>query len=216
MAIPLPLVRAPELGPNLSAAVRRAIGHLFAGGVVIGPTESAYGLFALATRPEATARVAALKGRPTGQPLPLVVGDAGGLGRIAEPPNDAELRLMRTFWPGPLTLVLRARPGLPEEVTAGTGTVGVRMPPHPVTLALCLAAGPLTATSANLSGGPLARAVEEIDPALLEHDVFVVDGGRCPDARPSTVARVSEAGEVEVLREGPITRGQLAAVLASE
>ena len=208
-----PKAAPPALAPNLAAAVRRAVGHLVAGGLVIAPTESAYGIFVLANRPKALARLRALKGRPAGQPLPLVVADLVALARVALPPSDAQSRVMQYLWPGPLTLVLPARDDVPEEVTGATGTVGVRISPHPVTATLCQLAGPLTATSANLSGGPLVRHVAELDPALLADDVLVVDGGFCPESPPSTVARIDADGTVTILREGPVSETQIRAVL---
>lgn len=211
-----PKAASYALAPNLAAAVRRAVGHLVAGGLVVAPTESAYGIFVLANRPQALARLRELKARPEGQPLPLVVADLVSLARVALPPSEAEAKVMRHLWPGPLTLVLRARDDVPGAVTGGTGTVGVRIPPHPVAAALCHLAGPLTATSANLSGGPLVHRVGEIDPALLAEDVLVVDGGPCPAAPPSTVARIDPDGTVHVLREGPVSEKQIRAVLGDD
>ncbi|MDF1562243.1 MAG: L-threonylcarbamoyladenylate synthase [Deltaproteobacteria bacterium] len=208
----IPDARVPALAPNLARAVRRAVGHLVAGGVVIAPTESSYGLFASVRSAAAVKRIVALKDRMAGHPLPLVVAGPGGLSEVAREPTRPERILMHHFWPGPLTLVLPALEGVPPEITAGTGTVGVRIPPHPIAAALCSAAGPLTATSANPTTLAAARRVDQIDPALLEHDVLVVDGGDCGDHPPSTVVRVSE-DEVEILREGPISASQISAVL---
>jgi len=184
-----------------------------AGGVVIAPTESSYGIFASVRIPEACARVRALKDRDAALPLPLVVSGAAGLNEVARSCNEFEEKLIAHFWPGPLTLVLPAQPGLPEAVVGKDGTVGVRMSPHPVVSALCAAVGPLTCTSANLSGEPAAFAAHEIHLKLFSEDVLVVDDGPSSGSLPSTVAQVESASLFRVIREGPVTRAQIEAVL---
>ncbi len=196
----------------MNEALAQALAYLRAGGIVAGPTESVYGLFASAFDRRATERVLALKGRRSDQPLPLVVGDLGAVRQVAVPPPDAEA-VMEALWPGPLTLVLPAAPGLPRAVTAGTGTVGLRIPAHRVARALAQGAGPLTATSANRSGQAPVLEAADLDAALRSApDLFVLEGV-CGGQRPSTVARLTESG-VEILRPGPVSEAQIRAALA--
>jgi len=121
----------------------------------------------------------------------------------AEIPARAR-RLIARYWPGPLTLILRARPGAPTGLTAGTGTVGVRIPGHPLALALVRAAGlPLTAPSANPHGGPSPRTAAEVVAALGERVDLVLDGGATPGGLPSTVLDVT-ASPARLVRAGAV------------
>ncbi len=183
--------------------VRVAAEALRRGGIVAYPTETFYGLGALARDPAAVARLAAVKGRPDGKPLPLVAADRAQVDEVAEL-GAAAARLADAFWPGPLTLVLPARPGLPAEITAGTGTVGIRVPGSDVARALARAAGgAIVSTSANLSGEPPPSAPGELAPALVARLDLVLDGGRTPGGLPSTVVAV-ERGGVRLVREGAV------------
>ncbi len=148
---------------DLEAAAR----CLRRGGVVIFPTETFYGLGCLAADAAAVGRIYQLKRRPVQRPLPLLAADAAQAGNVvrleAAPPE-----LVARFWPGPLTLLLPARPGLPEPLLSAGGKAAVRVSPHPLAARLAhLAGGVLTASSANLSGRPPARTLEELDPELL-------------------------------------------------
>ncbi|HEX9052517.1 MAG TPA: L-threonylcarbamoyladenylate synthase, partial [Anaeromyxobacter sp.] len=137
------------MNPAIEARVREAARLLRRGGVVAYPTETFYGLGALARDGAAVDRLARAKGRPDGKPLPLLAADRAQVGEVAVIGPDAA-RLAEAFWPGPLTLVLPARPGLPEAITAGTGTVGIRVPGGEIARALARAAGgAIVATSAN-------------------------------------------------------------------
>ncbi len=191
--------------------VGRAAERLRAGGLVVYPTETFYGLGALCASAAAVARLAAAKLRPEGKPVPLVAADLAAARAVAAAfPPQAE-RLAARFWPGPLTLVLPAAPGLPPEVS-GDGTVGVRVPGSALARELSrLAGGPLTSTSANPSGGPPARRPEELDPALLARVDAVLDGGEVPGGLPSTVVAV-EPGGLRLLRAGAIPWEDLVAV----
>ncbi len=148
---------------DLEAAAR----CLRRGGVVIFPTETFYGLGCLAADAAAVGRIYQLKRRPVQRPLPLLAADAAQAGSVvrleAAPPE-----LIAGFWPGPLTLLLPARSGLPEPLLSAGGKAAVRVSPHPLAARLAqLAGGVLTASSANLSGRPPARTLEELDPELL-------------------------------------------------
>jgi L-threonylcarbamoyladenylate synthase len=190
----------------------RAAAVLREGGTCVYPTETFYGLGALATCGPALERLAAAKLRPEGKPLPLVAADAGSAFALwARVPTEAR-RLADHFWPGPLTLVVAAAPGLPPEV-AGAGTVGVRVPGDAGTRDLCrLAGGPLVSTSANLSGGPPVTRVEDLDPVLLGRVDAVLDAGPVPGGRPSTVVEIG-AGGPRLLREGAVPWREVERVL---
>lgn len=179
-----------------AAALRR-------GALVVYPTETFYGLGALASLPEAVARLASAKLRPGGKPLPLVASDPeAAFAAWREVPPDAR-RLARAFWPGPLTLVVEAAPGLPAGISAGGGA-GVRVPGLALTRELArLAGGAVVSTSANPSGGPPPADVRELAPDLLARVDLVLDGGPTPGGLPSTVVELGPSG-ARLLRAGAI------------
>lgn len=178
------------------------------GRLVAFPTETVYGLGAHALNPGAVAGVFAAKARPAGNPLIVHVPGRAGAAEIAELTPLAE-RLIDRFWPGPLTLVLAARPPVPEITRGGLSTVAVRAPAHPVAHALLTAAGvPVAAPSANTSGRPSPTTAAHVLADLAGRIDIVVDGGPCRFGVESTV--VDARGDApSVLREGVITREQL-------
>ena len=181
----------------------RAAEVLRGGGLVVYPTETFYGLGALLASAQAVARLALAKLRPEGKPLPLVAADLAMARTVAAAFPPLAERLAARFWPGPLTLVVPAAPGLPPEVT-GDGTVGVRVPGSALARDLSrLAGGPLTSTSANLSGGPPVTRPGDLDPGLLSRVEAVLDGGTVPGGLPSTVVAL-EAGGPRLLRPGAV------------
>lgn len=185
-------------------ALEVAAAILRGGGLVVFPTESFYGLGANALDPRALARVFAVKGRPESKPL-LVLVDSVEMAEslVSEMPAGAR-ELMTRHWPGPLTLVLRAAARVPGQLTAGTGTVGVRMPEHPVARALVnVARLAVTAPSANPSGGEpptTALAVRGYFESKVE---LILDGGTTAGGTGSTVADCT-AWPPRVLRQGPV------------
>ncbi len=188
---------------ELEARIRDAAAVLRRGGLVAYPTETFYALGALATDPAAVERLARAKGRPDGKPLPLLAADRAAVEAVALLEGDA-VRLAERFWPGPLTLVLPARPGLPAAVTAGTGTVGIRVPASDVARALAReAGGPLVSTSANAAGAPPPATAAALAPELREQRIHVLDGGATPGGLPSTVVALS-AGCLRVVRAGAV------------
>jgi L-threonylcarbamoyladenylate synthase len=201
-----------EPDPDLDRRIQAAAAVLRRGGVVVYPTETLYALGARADDAAALLRLARAKLRPEGKPLPLLAGDRDQVRRVARLEGVAE-RVADRFWPGPLTLVLPAAPGLDAAVTAGTGTVGIRIPGSPVARALALRAGfALVSTSANPAGGPPPARVADLHPDLLAQVDHVLDGGPTPGGPPSTVVRV-EGSIVHVLREGVIPAAAVRAVV---
>jgi L-threonylcarbamoyladenylate synthase len=191
---------------TIAAAVLRR------GGLVAYPTETFYGLGALASLPAALERLAAAKLRPEGKALPLVAADeATAFSLWREVPGDARI-LARTFWPGPLTLVAPAAPGVPGPVTS-EGTVAVRIPGGALARELCRhAGGAVVSTSANPSGGPPPVEAEALDPGLLDRIDLVLDGGRTPGGLPSTVVELSGDGP-RLVRAGAVPWAEIEAAL---
>jgi L-threonylcarbamoyladenylate synthase len=172
-------------------------------GQVLGfPTDTVYGLAALASDERAVRHVFEIKGRPLSQPLILMVPAVAQVNSLAEV-GERERAYMDRWWPGPLTLVLRAKPQLgPHLVQGEPPTIGIRIPDHPAALRLLRAArAPLATTSANRSGEREAMTPEEA--ARLGGLAAVLDGGRAPGGVPSTLLDLS-GSEARILREGPI------------
>jgi len=187
----------------MSERIPEAARALSRGGIVAFPTESSYGLAVDALSSAALERLFALKRREPGKPPPILISDEAMLELLVARVPPLARRLMARFWPGPLTLVLPARPGLPEPLVSDGG-VGVRRSPHAVADALVAAFGrPLTATSANLSGLPPALRADEVR-ATFGDAVHLLDGGDAPGAAPSTVARIDDDGTVTILRAGAL------------
>lgn len=182
------------------------------GGVLAVPTESSYAIAASPLRAAAVDRIYTIKGRRAGKPILVLIADPAQLAPLIADVTPAAALLMKAFWPGPLTLVFRAAPRVPPDLTAGTGTVGIRQPAVPILAGLLQRTGPLTGTSANRSGGSPARTAAEVQAALGTELDLILDGGPIPGGTPSTI--VDTTGPVRLIREGPITREQLRAALA--
>ncbi|MDT7847639.1 L-threonylcarbamoyladenylate synthase [Streptomyces justiciae] len=183
------------------------------GGLVAIPTETVYGLGANAEDPAAVARIFHVKGRPPSHPLIVHIGGAEQLAEwVEEVPATARL-LAEHFWPGPLTLVLRRGRRVPLEATGGLETVAVRVPDHPLTLALLSAfGGGVTAPSANRFGSVSPTTSDHVRAELGDAVDFVLDGGPCEVGVESTIVDVT--GEIpSILRPGGVSREDLEAVL---
>jgi L-threonylcarbamoyladenylate synthase len=189
------------------SALRRALEILRSGGLVAFPTDTVYGLGALAFEGAAVESIYAAKDRPVEKAIPVLLGSADDLPKVAAYVPEMALTLAAHFWPGPLTLVIPKHPDLPEAVSA-TSTVGVRVPDHAAARALLQASGPLAATSANLSGQPSPSTAEEVRAQLGGRIPLILDGGRTPGGVPSTVVDCLGA-EPKVLREGPISSQEI-------
>lgn len=176
------------------------------GGIVVFPTETVYGIGADATNDEAVANIFKAKGRPQDNPLIVHISDMEMLEDVAADVNDVEKKLMDKFWPGPLTIILKAKENLSSRVTAGLPTVGIRMPDNKIALSIIRASNkPIAAPSANVSGRPSGTRLEDIyDELKANVDVFV-DGGQTDIGIESTVLKVDEDGIVNILRPGRIS-----------
>ncbi len=197
--------------------IERAAQFLRAGRLVAFPTETVYGLGANALDAEAVARIYAVKGRPGTSPLIVHVASIDmAQSLVANWPENAN-RLARRFWPGPLTLVLEKQlenqPAIPAIVTAGLPTVGLRMPEHPIALALIRAAGvPLAAPSANRFGELSPTTADHVRRSLGSDVDFILDGGPCQVGIESTVLSLTEPKPI-LFRPGGISRTELEAIV---
>lgn len=197
------------------AVIASAAAVLRAGGLVGMPTETVYGLAANALDPVAIARIYAAKGRPAHNPLIAHVADAHGAQQLAaEWPRMAQA-LAANFWPGPLTLVVRRKAIIPDALTAGLDTFGVRVPDHPVALALIRAfGGPLAAPSANKFTQVSPVTAEQVARGLGDAVDVILDAGRSRVGIESTVVDVT-GGTAVILRPGMISRAAIEAVVGS-
>jgi L-threonylcarbamoyladenylate synthase len=200
------LLLEPHQIGEAAAVIRR-------GGLLVFPTETVYGLGASAWDDAACRRIFEAKGRPPDNPLIVHIAGAAMLAEVASSvPAEAE-RLFRAFSPGPLTLILPRGPRMPDAVTAGRDTVGVRIPSHPVAQKLLKACGmPVAAPSANLSGRPSPTSFHTAVSQMQGRVDAILDGGHCEHGLESTILHVSK-GEVIVLREGAVTREMIREVL---
>jgi L-threonylcarbamoyladenylate synthase len=192
-------------------ALARAIEHLQAGRLVAFPTDTVYGVGALAFNGEAVESIYTAKDRPIEKAIPILIGDVDDVAKVCIDVPEIALKLAARFWPGPLTLVVPKHPGLPEAVSA-TLTVGVRIPDHPVARALLRLAGPMAVTSANLSGQPNPLTAQDVYHQLGGRISLVLDGGKTAGGIPSTVVDCI-GPEPQVLRPGPISAFDILAVL---
>lgn len=172
--------------------IAAAAATLRRGELVVYPTETVYGLGADATNPEAVERVFEAKGRDRDKPVSLAVPDVAAAREYVHAPPRTR-RFMREFLPGPVTVVCEKRDAIPDALTGGRERVGVRIPDHEVALALLDSFAPVTATSANRSGGANARRADEV-PDEIREQATVLDGGETPGGE-STVVDV-ERGEI--------------------
>ncbi|MBS1714096.1 MAG: threonylcarbamoyl-AMP synthase [Armatimonadetes bacterium] len=194
---------------NIKAAAR----IIQRGGTVVMPTETVYGLACNALDEEAVAKVFALKGRPDDNPMIVHIADLDGLDQIARNVPAVVRVLAERFWPGPLTMVLEKAEHVPYRTTGGLDTVAVRIPDHPVALALIRECGlPLAAPSANAFTKLSPTSAKDVAPEIAEGAGMVLDGGQCQVGLESTVLDL--AGEqVQILRPGGVSRAEVQAVL---
>ncbi|MDE0823449.1 MAG: L-threonylcarbamoyladenylate synthase [Dehalococcoidia bacterium] len=195
-----------------SEDLEKAVNHLKDGGVVAIPTDTLYGLAADVFNPTALDRIFAIKGRPDDLALPVLVNGWDQLNKMA---NDLPLpaeKLVERFWPGGLTLVVQKAPDVPDRLTAGIATVAVRMPDHEAPLALIKGlGGPITGTSANISGGPDLISLAELIDQMGTRVDYVLKCGPEPKGTASTVVDIT-SNTPKLLREGAIPFDQVLTV----
>jgi L-threonylcarbamoyladenylate synthase len=192
-------------------ALQRANEILQSGGLVAFPTDTVYGVGALAFNGNAVESIYAAKDRPVEKAIPILIADVDDLPKVAAEVPEIALKLATRYWPGPLTLVVPKHPDLPKAVSSGP-TVGVRIPDHPVARALLRMAGPMAVTSANLSGQVSPSTAQEVYAQLGGRIAMVLDGGKTPGGIPSTV--VDCVGpEPQIVRIGPISEGDVMSVI---
>ena len=204
-----------KLSLSIQQQVEQGISILKQGGIVAFPTDTVYGLGACISIGYAVERVYQVKERPRSMALPLLLADASQIGEVAEPVPLIAWLLADKFLPGALTMVLHKSESVPDIITGGGTTVAVRIPAHPVPVALARGLGaPIVGTSANLSGKPSALTADEVYAQLGDKVDLIIDGGRCPGGKESTI--IDLTGETPmVLREGAILRKELEQVCQS-
>ncbi len=197
--------------PADPSGLEQAAGALARGGIVSFPTDTAYALAASPEDPTALAGIYRMKGRPAQMPLIVLAATREALADWAVLPQEWD-QLARAFWPGPLTLVLPAGPRAFAPIATPERTVGVRIPAHPIALALLARTGPLATTSANRSGASSPRSADEVE-SQIGRDLdlaLLVDGGPTLHGADSTV--LSLVGRPRILRAGALTAEQLGIV----
>jgi L-threonylcarbamoyladenylate synthase len=184
-------------------AISQALSILRRGGLVALPTDTVYGVGSLAFNGKAVESIYAAKDRPIEKAIPILIGDPNDFDKVAVNIPDMARKLAARFWPGPLTLVVPKNLSLPDSVSA-TETVGVRMPDHPVAIAVLCAVGPMAVTSANISGQPSPVSAEEVSAQLGGRIELIIDAGATPGGIPSTLVDCT-SDEPKILRTGPLT-----------
>jgi L-threonylcarbamoyladenylate synthase len=193
------------------AEIQRALEVLQSGGIVAFPTDTVYGLGALAFDNSAIESIYTAKVRPFEKAIPILIGDLSDLDKVADNIPDMALRFAARFWPGPLTCIVPKKRTLPPAVSA-TSTVAVRIPDHPNALALLRAAGPMAVTSANISGKANPSTAQEVYEQLQGRIPLILDGGKTPGGIPSTLVDCTGSQPV-ILRDGPISMAELQAAI---
>jgi L-threonylcarbamoyladenylate synthase len=182
---------------------------LQAGGIVVYPTETLYGIGANAWNPEAIAKIHRLKRRRENKPILVLVATEEAIRGLVVDISPSARTLMKEYWPGPLTIVFAAAPDVPAGLTQGTGTIGIRIPSSGLCRSLVQLCGcPVTSTSANVSGGNSPQSVAGIETALGAGVDLYLDGGMLPPSLPSTVVDVS-GSRPRLIRAGAIAAERL-------
>jgi L-threonylcarbamoyladenylate synthase len=188
------------MGTSLDLAVT----HLRHGRIVAFPTETYYGLAVDPECASAVEKLFAVKNRPADKPLLLLIEKTEQLGSVVQNIPSIYWPLIKKYWPGPLTLIFPARKSLSSRITGNTGTVGIRISPHPIAQGLVRRMGkPITATSANISGLPPARSAQEVIEMFGNEIDYIVDGGQTPAGLCSTILSVQN-GRLNIVRHGQI------------
>jgi L-threonylcarbamoyladenylate synthase len=197
------IIKIDSSGPDPSA-VQEVVTILKAGGVVAYPTETFYGLGADADNAAAVEKIFRIKGRDFKKPVPVIIGNVKDLPRLADGIPPVARRLIEHFWPGGLTIIFSASNGVLPRLTAGTNKIGIRLTSNPVALLIARGlCGPITATSANLSGGRECSEAGEVMASLDGQIDAIVDGGKTPGETGSTIIDITVEPPA-ILREGVV------------
>jgi L-threonylcarbamoyladenylate synthase len=199
------------LSANLQDSMGIILGALQAGGLVAFPTDTVYGIGALAFNEDAVKSIYLAKGRTNEKAIPILLGEVEEIEKVASAVPTMARRLAERFWPGPLTLVIPKKSTLPESVSS-TDTVGVRIPDNPTTHALLRLAGPMAVTSANISGGLSPSTAQEVYDQLGGRIELILDGGKTSGGIPSTVVDCTKSEPI-ILRDGPISLNEIKSAL---
>ena len=209
MALVLPF--NDQICDTILPAVQRV---LSAGGVIAIPTETSYGLAVRPTQPQALRRLFEIKGRPSDKPILVLIGNHGQLDQLVARIPPVAAVLMEQLWPGPLTIVFPAAADLPSLLTAGTGTIGIRLSPLPYLRRLLSKTGPLTGTSANRSSEPSLSHAADVERALGSALDMILDGGRTAGGPASTI--VDACDRPRLLRPGALSTDVIRVALSSQ
>lgn len=192
----------------LQEQVKKGVKILKAGGIVAFPTDTVYGLGADAFNSKAVERIYEVKNRPKHIPFPLLISDLSQISTIAAPASQVALFLAKHFWPGGLTLILLKTASLPTYLT-NQSTIAVRIPNHPIPLALIQGLGrPIIGTSANISGKLNNLTIGKVKQQLGDKVDLIIDGGKCPNGSESTIVDIT--GEMPaILRQGIIPKHEI-------
>ena len=196
---------------NSNLAIQQVLKVLRAGGLVAFPTDTVYGLGALAFNGKAVEAIYIAKDRPVDKAIPILLGDLDELSKVTSSLPPMAGKLASRFWPGPLTLVVPKNLNLPEAVSA-TATVAVRVPDHEAARAILRAVGPMAVTSANISGQPSPVTADEVFAQLGGRIELIINGGKTPGGMPSTLVDCT-GNEPAILRNGPISMAELLSAL---
>jgi L-threonylcarbamoyladenylate synthase len=198
-----------ELTEKLKQKVKKGVSTLLDGGVIAYPTDTVYGLGACSDNVQAVKRIYKVKNRSLDMPLPILLPGVSWIERVAGSISDRAFSLVNSFMPGAITLVVKKADFVSDIVSGGKETVAFRIPDHPVTIALIKGAGvPLIGTSANMTGNASALNAEDVRKQLGEKIDYILDGGRCPGGKESSIVDVT--GDIPVLlREGAISKADI-------
>jgi len=197
-------------------AINRAASVIRQGGIIAFPTRCLYGLGADAFNIEAVQRIFEIKQRPPLKPVLILIDHVSQLERLVVQISRSAADIMRAFWPGGVTLVFEAADAVPPVLTGGSGRIGIRLPGHPVASALVRAvAGPVTGTSANLSGDAACHRIEDLAPQVARRLDLILDAGPLKGGIGSTVVDVT-ADKPKILREGEISAAEIMALVGTK
>ncbi len=201
------------MNKKLKKQIEEASEIIKAGGLVAYPTETVYGLGADPFNRIAILKVFAAKSREFDKPLSVAVSDINQMDELVYTNSNAR-KISKEFLPGPITLILKKKAILPSELTSNSDKLGIRMPDNEIALELIKKSGPITATSANISGNNDARNAKEVEIQLGSKIDYILNGGECKTGKPSTVVDLSEENDFQILREGDIKKDSIEKLLS--